>query len=104
MKNSAIFTSVSVAASGSTANGGIRNAADVGPGWLGGLSASDGVDGVTSVSGLAGGFVTAWLAGEPRLVDDWKEKIWTVAAGLSLLATVVAFAMMMLRFLEISGK
>ena len=62
------------------------------------------IDNSAHIGGLAGGFVTAWLAGEPRLVNDWKEKVWTAAAGLSLFATVVAFALMMLRFVEISGK
>lgn len=62
------------------------------------------IDNSAHIGGLAGGFVTAWLAGEPRLVNDWKENIWTVAAGLSLFVTVLSFARMMMRFVEISGK
>jgi hypothetical protein len=61
------------------------------------------IDNAAHLGGLVGGFTTAWVAGEPRLVNDWKEQFWTVAAGVSLVVTVAAFARMMLRFVELSG-
>ena len=61
------------------------------------------IDNAAHLGGLVGGFATAWLAGEPRLVNDWKEKVWTAAAGLSLFVTVAAFARMLMRFVELSG-
>ena len=60
------------------------------------------IDNAAHLGGLIGGFVTAWVAGEPRLVNDWKEKIWTVGSALSLVITLAAFARMYLRFIEIS--
>lgn len=62
------------------------------------------IDNAAHLGGLAGGFVTSWLAGEPRLIDDWKEKIWSVGAVLSLLITIGAFVKMYLHFVMISAK
>ena len=61
------------------------------------------IDNAAHLGGLVGGFLTAWVAGEARLVNDWKEKVWTMGAALSLILTLAAFARMYLRFLEISA-
>jgi rhomboid protease GluP len=49
------------------------------------------IDNAAHIGGLAGGFVVAYLAGTPRMVDDAKEKLWTVASLVSLLLTLYAF-------------
>ena len=49
------------------------------------------VDNAAHLGGLAAGFTIAFLAGTPRLVDHWVEKLWLAAASLSVLVTVLAF-------------
>ena len=56
------------------------------------LSLLPGVDIAAHIGGLAGGFVTAYLAGLPSLPDTPKEKMWTVLAGLAIVITLYAFA------------
>ena len=56
------------------------------------------IDIAAHVGGLAGGFLSGYVMGTPRLIDDWREKIWQVGAGVSIGLTLLAFAMM-LRFL-----
>ena len=52
------------------------------------------VDNAAHLGGLAAGFAIAFLAGTPRLVGHWVEKLWLAAASLSVLVTVVAFLQM----------
>ena len=62
------------------------------------------IDNAAHLGGLAGGFVTSWLADQPRLINDWKEQAWSVAAAVSLLITAGAFVQMYLFFVTISPK
>ena len=52
------------------------------------------IDNAAHFGGLAGGFAVAYLAGTPRLVDDWREKLWYGAAALCLILTAMAFLRM----------
>jgi rhomboid protease GluP len=63
-------------------------------GFLPGLA----VDNAAHIGGLAAGFGTAFIAGTPRLVMNWKEQVWRAAAGISLALTALAFLMMVLWF------
>lgn len=49
------------------------------------------IDNAAHLGGLAGGFVIAYLAGVPRLTNDAREKLWGVAAVVSLVLTLLAF-------------
>jgi rhomboid protease GluP len=51
-------------------------------------------DNAAHLGGLAAGFVCAWAAGTPRLIDDWREKMWTVFATASLALTALSFVLM----------
>jgi rhomboid protease GluP len=50
-----------------------------------------GVDMAAHLGGLAGGFVTAYVAGQPRYEGSGMEQLWRVGAGLAILATVYSF-------------
>jgi rhomboid protease GluP len=49
------------------------------------------IDNAAHVGGLAAGFGCAWLAGQPRLVENWKEKFWRGAAVAAVALTVFSF-------------
>ena len=49
------------------------------------------VDNAAHLGGLATGFVTAWIAGTPRLVPGLRDKIWNAIAGLMIALTAYAF-------------
>lgn len=49
------------------------------------------VDNAAHVGGLAGGFGVAWLAGQPRLGDSLRERLWRAASWFCILLTVVSF-------------
>ena len=55
------------------------------------------------LGGLAAGFACAWLADLPRLVNDWRERTWTVLCSISLALTAVSFLMMFFWF-SVSSK
>jgi hypothetical protein len=48
------------------------------------------------IGGLAGGFGVAWIAGEPGRIGSPTERLWRVAALLTILITVVCFLKMYL--------
>lgn len=54
------------------------------------------VDNAAHIGGLATGFVTAWIAGTPKLVHGTREKVWDAIAGGMILLTVYAFVRMFL--------
>ena len=54
------------------------------------------VDNAAHIGGLATGFVTAWIAGTPRLVPGLRDKIWDGIAGLMIALTAYAFVRMFL--------
>jgi rhomboid protease GluP len=54
------------------------------------------IDNAAHIGGLASGFGVAYIAGEPRLTATPTEKLWRVAAALSILITVLCFLKMYL--------
>ncbi len=48
-------------------------------------------DNAAHLGGLAAGFGIAYLAGTPRLVEGWRERVWRVAALACILLTALAF-------------
>jgi rhomboid protease GluP len=67
-------------------------------GLLFGLLPGFRVDNAAHIGGLGAGFVTAWLAGQPRLVMNWREWVWRGAAFACLLLTALSFVQMYLWF------
>ena len=57
------------------------------------------VDNAAHIGGLAAGFAASYVAGLPRLTEDWRDTAWRAAAGLCLALTALSFALMFLRFL-----
>ena len=55
-------------------------------------------DNAAHIGGLIGGFGSAWLAGTPRLFDDWREKMWGILAGCAVALTAYSFLRMFLQF------
>jgi membrane associated rhomboid family serine protease len=49
--------------------------------------------------GAISGFIVAFLAGSPRLVENFREKMWGVAMWACIIITAVSFAKMFLFFL-----
>jgi len=60
------------------------------------LSFLPGVDFWAHVGGLAGGFITGWLASTPRARLMWKEPLLRALAGVSIAITFLAFGMLYL--------
>jgi len=60
------------------------------------LSFLPGVDFWAHVGGLAGGFITGWLASTPRARLMWKETLLRALAGISIAITFLAFGMLYL--------
>jgi rhomboid protease GluP len=60
------------------------------------LSFIPGVDFWAHIGGLAGGFVTGFLASTPRARLMWKEPLLRVLAGISLVITAAAFGVLYL--------
>jgi rhomboid protease GluP len=60
------------------------------------LSFLPGVDFWAHIGGLAGGFVTGWLASTPRARLMWKEPLLRALAGVSIALTALAFGMLYL--------
>jgi rhomboid protease GluP len=56
------------------------------------------IDLAAHVGGLAGGFVIAYLAGEPRHEGSMTEKLWRVSCFCCILATAASFLKMYLWF------
>ncbi len=61
------------------------------------------IDNAAHIGGLAGGFAVGYLADTPRLVRDWKEKLWRRAAYVCLALTAAAFVKMFLGLIAILG-
>jgi rhomboid protease GluP len=55
-------------------------------------------DNAAHLGGLAAGFVVAWIAGEPKLYQNWTETLWRAAAIFCVILTLGCFALMFLRF------
>jgi rhomboid protease GluP len=49
------------------------------------------IDNAAHIGGLAGGFVTAYVAGTPKLVETLAERFWRVAAYASIGLTALSF-------------
>lgn len=60
------------------------------------LSFLPGVDFWAHIGGLAGGFITGWLASTPRARLMWKEPLLRALAGVSIAVTFLAFGMLYL--------
>lgn len=58
------------------------------------------IDNAAHLGGLAGGFVVAYLADVPRAANDAREKLWGLAAIVSLLLTLYSFLLLRARLLE----
>jgi membrane associated rhomboid family serine protease len=59
------------------------------------------IDNAAHVGGLAGGFIVAWLAGLPRLANDWREQAWRAMSYVCLALTAISFLKMYLAFASI---
>jgi rhomboid protease GluP len=66
------------------------------------LSFLPGVDFWAHMGGIAGGFLSGWLASTPRARMMWKEPLLKALAGVCIAATVVAFGMMYMYMAEAS--
>jgi len=55
-----------------------------------------GIDNFAHIGGLIGGFVTAYVAGEPGRVGSATETLWKAAAGMCVVITVCCFLLMYL--------
>ncbi|MEO8026248.1 MAG: rhomboid family intramembrane serine protease [Bryobacteraceae bacterium] len=55
------------------------------------------IDNAAHLGGLASGFLVAYIAGTPKLVDRGMETAWKVLAGLSVAVTIFAFLKMALQ-------
>jgi len=62
------------------------------------------IDNAAHLGGAAGGFLAAMLTGTPRILDDWREKLWRVVAGLCLAGTALAFVEMFLAFSRMGSR
>ncbi len=62
------------------------------------------IDQAAHIGGLVGGFAVAYLAGTPRLVDNWKEQLWRIAAYVSIGITLWAFLNMFLFFRSVTAQ
>lgn len=60
------------------------------------LSFLPGVDFWAHVGGLAGGFLSGWLASTPRARMMWKEPLLRALAGVCIAITIMAFGMLYL--------
>ena len=67
------------------------------------LSFIPGVDFWAHIGGLAGGFVTGFLASTPRARLMWKEPLLRALAGISLVITAAAFGMLYLAITRAGG-
>lgn len=56
------------------------------------------IDNAAHLGGLAGGFALGYLAGTPRLVEDWRERAWRYASYVAIAVTAYAFLRMVLWF------
>ncbi len=56
------------------------------------------IDNAAHLGGLAGGFAIGYVAGTPRLVEDWRESLWKWLAYAAVAITVLAFVKMFLGF------
>jgi rhomboid protease GluP len=62
------------------------------------------VDNAAHLGGLAAGFVVGYFGGIPPLYQRPTEKLWTIAAGLSILLTVASFALMAIFFVAVQSR
>lgn len=56
------------------------------------------VDNAAHIGGLAAGFVVGYLADTPRLMTDWRERLWQGLAVLAVLLSAASFGLMFLEF------
>jgi len=56
------------------------------------------IDNAAHLGGLAAGFGVAWLAGTPRILTAWSERLWMVAAAACVVITAACFLKMYLWF------
>jgi rhomboid protease GluP len=56
------------------------------------------IDNAAHIGGLAAGFCCAYLAGTPKLVETWGERLWRVSAYVCVLLTALSFLKMYLAF------
>jgi rhomboid protease GluP len=61
------------------------------------------IDNAAHIGGLVGGFGVAYIAGTPRLVQDWRENLWRYAAYGCIAVTVYAFFEMVRWFTSVSA-
>ena len=62
------------------------------------------IDNAAHIGGLAGGFVVGYVAGTPRLVDDWRENLWRYASYACIVLTILSFIKMFLMFQTYSAQ
>jgi rhomboid protease GluP len=71
-------------------------------GLLFGLLPGLAIDNAAHIGGLVAGFAIAYVAREPKLTDTFMEKVWRVAALLSVLITAFCFFMVGWRMVLLS--
>ena len=71
--------------------------------WALAFSLLPGIDMAAHVGGLAGGFVVAWVAGEPRYASAWTERLWRIAAACAIVITAFCFLNAYFFYRQISG-
>jgi membrane associated rhomboid family serine protease len=59
------------------------------------------VDNAAHLGGLTAGFACAYVAGLPKLIDNWVERLWRYAAYASLALTALSFIEWFLWFRQI---
>lgn len=59
------------------------------------------IDNAAHIGGLITGFAFAWIAGTPRLVETWTDRMWKVAAATCVAITIAAFGLMILFMLSV---
>lgn len=62
------------------------------------------IDNAAHVGGLVTGFLSGWIAGTPRLVEDWREKFWYLVAAVMVGLTGLSFYKMIVWMMSVSPR
>ena len=62
------------------------------------------IDNAAHIGGLAGGFIVGYIAGTPRLAEDWRENLWRYASYACIVLPILSFIRMFLTFQTYSAQ